>query len=38
MEYEIQAYGAKKGADNKQEDFFLNFGEMCGSDIQPTSY
>lgn len=29
MEDEIQAYGAKKGTDNKQEDFFLNSGEMC---------
>lgn len=38
MEDEIQAYGTEKDADNKQEDFFLNFGEMCGSDIQPTSY
>lgn len=38
MEDEIQAYGAKKGADNKQEDFFLNFREMCGFDIQPSGY
>ncbi len=38
MEDEIQAYGAKKGADNKQENFFLNFREICCFNIQPSGY